>query len=145
MSTINTVLQNKSESNGHLNDEPLGQKTNAIRWLQKQVMRKSAALPRDFSSKEEWETFRRRMRGDLPGVIGIPEFPPLEDSHVRACLDVGEDTVLERVDVYLLVTVGLSSVWCSCGWWMGAVKYHWSRDSLRLSVRRQRGGGDYRR
>jgi hypothetical protein len=101
MSTINTVLQNKSESNGHLNDEPLGQKTNAIRWLQKQVMRKSAALPRDFSSKEEWETFRRRMRGDLPGVIGIPEFLPLEASHVRACLDVGEDTVLERVDVYV--------------------------------------------
>ena len=51
MSTPNTVLQTKS-SNGHLNDEPLGQKTNAIRWLQKQVMRKSAALPRDFSNKE---------------------------------------------------------------------------------------------
>ena len=82
-------------------DEPLGQKTNAIRWLQKQVMRKSAALPRDFSSRDAWETFRSRMREDLPRVIGIPDFPPLGESLVRARLEVGEDAVLERVDVYV--------------------------------------------
>ena len=99
MSTLNTALQTKSVSSGHLNDEPLGQKTNAIRWLQKQVMRKSAALPRDFSTKEIWEAFRAQMRADLPRVIGIPEFSPLGDSLVRACLDVGEDAVVERVDV----------------------------------------------
>ena len=71
MSTLNTVLQTKSDSNGHFNDEPLGQKTNAIRWLQKQVMRKSAALPRDFSTKEAWETFRTRMRRDLPSLTSL--------------------------------------------------------------------------
>ena len=57
MSSINTELQTKSESNGHLSDEPLGQKTNAIRWLQKQVMHKSAALQREFPTQQRWETF----------------------------------------------------------------------------------------
>ena len=99
MSTLNTPLTNQFVPTNHLNDEPLGQKTNAIRWLQKQVVRKAAALPRDFATKEMWEAFRTQMRADLPRVIGIPEFAPLGDSLVRACLDVGEDTVVERVDV----------------------------------------------
>jgi hypothetical protein len=94
MSTLNTDQQTSS-------DEPLGQKTNAIRWMQKQVMGKSAQLPRDFSSREDWEAFRTHMHTELPRVIGVPDFPPLEESRIRARLDVGEDVVLERVDVYV--------------------------------------------
>jgi len=101
MSSINTELQTKSESNGHLSDEPLGQKTNAIRWLQKQVMHKSAALQREFPTQQGWETFRARMRADLRRVIGMPDFAPLGDSLIRATLDVGDDVVLERVDVHV--------------------------------------------
>ena len=54
--------------------EPPGEKTNAIRWLQKKVMAEAVKLPRDFKTKDEWETFRAKIRQDLPGVIGIPCF-----------------------------------------------------------------------
>jgi hypothetical protein len=82
-------------------DEPLGNRTNAIRWLQKQVWSKSQALPRKFSNLEEWEAFRDKIRRELPGVIGIPEFPPLGQSLVRGRVRVGEDVWCERVDVYI--------------------------------------------
>jgi dienelactone hydrolase len=84
-----------------LNSEPPGQKTNAIRWLQKKVMAASLKLPRDFKSREDWEAFRTHLRQELPGVIGIPTFPPLKESTVRARIRVGEDAVCERVDVYV--------------------------------------------
>src|SRR5262245_33928464 len=58
-------------------DELLGQKTNAIRWLQKRVLEKARALPHDFRTRAEWEAFRERMRKELPRVIGMPELPPL--------------------------------------------------------------------
>lgn len=101
MGTFKINTTSEFSANGHNIEEPLGQKTNAIRWLQKQVQRKSAALPREFSNREEWETFRARLREDLPRVIGIPEFPPLRESLVRARIDVGEDITLERVDVHV--------------------------------------------
>ena len=82
-------------------DEPPGQKTNAIRWLQKKVMKKALELPREFGSVEQWEKFRARIRKDLPAVIGVPQFPPLEESYKRAGLRVGDDVVCERVDVYV--------------------------------------------
>jgi dienelactone hydrolase len=81
--------------------EPPGQKTNAIRWLQKKVMAASLKLPRDFKSCEEWESFRSHLRQELPGVIGIPSFPPMQESMVRARIRLGEDAVCERVDVYV--------------------------------------------
>lgn len=81
--------------------EPLGQRTNAIRWLQKQVARKARELPREFHSRQEWEAFRDRMRRELPAVIGVPAFPPLRESHVRARIRVGEDAICERVDVHV--------------------------------------------
>jgi dienelactone hydrolase len=80
-------------------EEPLGQRNNALRWLQKAVVQKAQALPGDFRSLEEWETFRMRMRQELPRVIGLPAFPPPGESLVRARLRVGEDTLCERVDV----------------------------------------------
>ena len=61
-----------------LKDEPPGEKTNAIRWLQKKIMTKAVELPADFKTKEEWERFRSKIRRELPGVIGIPEFPKLK-------------------------------------------------------------------
>jgi len=81
--------------------EPPGEKTNAIRWLQKKVMVEALKLPRDFKTKEEWEAFRARMRKELPLVIGVPCFPPLRESTLRARIKVGRDVVCERVDVYV--------------------------------------------
>ncbi|MCC7261407.1 MAG: hypothetical protein IT369_02685, partial [Candidatus Latescibacteria bacterium] len=79
--------------------EPIGLKTNAVRWLQKQVMAQSLTLPRHFATREAWEGFRARLRAELPGVIGLPVFPPLGESLVRARLQVGEHAWCERVDV----------------------------------------------
>lgn len=79
--------------------EPIGLKTNAVRWLQKQVMQQSLTLPRQFTTREAWEDFRSRIRAELPGVIGLPAFPPLGQSLVRARLQVGEHAWCERVDV----------------------------------------------
>lgn len=81
--------------------EPPGQRTNAIRWLQKKVMRQALGLPRQFPTREAWETYRDRVRTELPQVIGIPEFPPLQESYVRGRVRVGSDVVCERVDVYI--------------------------------------------
>ena len=82
-------------------DEPPGQKTNAVRWLQKQVMQQARRLPRDFTGLTDWEAFRARIRRELPAVIGIPTFPPMSESCIRGRVRVGEDVLCERVDVYV--------------------------------------------
>ena len=71
-----TVSENGLPNQRAKDGEPLGQKTNAIRWLQKQVMRKAGELPTEFHSQVDWEMFRDRVRSELPATIGIPEFPP---------------------------------------------------------------------
>jgi dienelactone hydrolase len=81
--------------------EPLGQKTNVIRWLQKKIVEKALELPRDFKTVQEWELFRNRIREELPKVIGVPKFPPLRESFIRARVRVGGDVLCERVDVYV--------------------------------------------
>jgi dienelactone hydrolase len=82
-------------------NEPPGQRTNAIRWLQKKVIQQSSKLPRDFKTTAEWEHFRTWVRQELPEIIGIPRFPPLQPSTVRARISVGRDVLVERVDVYV--------------------------------------------
>ena len=96
-----TLSENGAQDPGRTTGEPLGQKTNSIRWLQKKVMRKARELPTDFHSLADWEQFRDRVRTVLPATIGIPELPPLRASLVRARIQVGPDTVCERVDVYV--------------------------------------------
>ncbi len=96
-----TLSDNGSLGSVLADREPLGQKTNAIRWLQKQVMRKARELPTDFHSQADWESYRDRIRSELPAVIGIPEFPPLRESLIRAHIQVGADIICERVDVYV--------------------------------------------
>jgi hypothetical protein len=81
--------------------EPPGQKTSSIRWLQKKVMARALALPRSFATRAEWESFRARMRRDLPPRIGIPAFPALKPSLLRGCVAVGDDVECERLDVYV--------------------------------------------
>jgi hypothetical protein len=82
-------------------DEPPGQKTNAVRWLQKKIMRQALQLPHDFATRQAWETWRDAMRSELRATIGVPEFPPLQESFCRGRVRVGEDVVCERVDVYV--------------------------------------------
>ena len=107
MTTFETAIQkpalsdNGSQDPNREDGEPLGQKTNAIRWLQKKVMRKARELPTDFHSQVDWEMFRDRIRSELPATIGIPEFPPLRESLVRARIQVGAETICERVDIYV--------------------------------------------
>ncbi len=96
-----TLSENGSLDSGREDGEPLGQKTNSIRWLQKQVMRKAGELPTDFSSQADWELFRDRIRGELPATIGIPEFPALRESLVRGRIQVGAESICERVDIYV--------------------------------------------
>lgn len=79
--------------------EPPGQRNNALRWMQKRVLERARQLPRDFHSLSGWEAFRAHLRAELPRVIGIPAFPPLEESHCRGRIRVGEDVTCERVDV----------------------------------------------
>ncbi len=88
-------------------NEPPGEKTNAIRWLQKKVMAEALRLPRDFSSRAQWEAFRDGIRRDLPGVIGIPQFPALGASTLRASIQVGEETRCERIDIYVDENYGI--------------------------------------
>jgi dienelactone hydrolase len=85
----------------YLKGEPPGERSNAVRWLQKKVMEKSLQLPRDFESREQWETFRAAIRKRLPEVIGIPQFPSLQESELRGRIRVGDDVVCERVDVFV--------------------------------------------
>jgi len=82
-------------------NEPPGERTNSIRWMQKKVMAEAVKLPRDFKSKEDWEIFRDKLRKELPGVIGIPVFPPLQPSTTRARIQIGQDVICERIDVYV--------------------------------------------
>ena len=79
--------------------EPPGQRTSSVRWLQKKVVERSLALPRDFQTRADWEAFRDHIRRELPRVIGIPQFPPLQACALRARIRVGHDAVCERVDV----------------------------------------------
>jgi dienelactone hydrolase len=81
--------------------EPPGQRTSAVRWLQKKVMARARALPQRFSTLKEWEAFKGRLRAELPGRIGIPTFPALEPGVVRARVRVGEDVQCERVDIFV--------------------------------------------
>jgi hypothetical protein len=81
--------------------EPPGERTNAIRWLQKKVMARALSLPRSFAGKSEWELFKARMRAELPKRIGIPTFPALEPSVVRGRVRLGEDLEVERLDIYV--------------------------------------------
>ena len=80
---------------------PPGLRTNAVQWLQRQVMAAARELPRRFDTVAAWERFRSELRRRLPAVIGRPQFPPLQESVTRARVRVGNDVICERVDVYL--------------------------------------------
>jgi hypothetical protein len=85
----------------YFSGEPPGQKTSAIRWLQKKVMAKALGLPRDFTSRPEWEAFKARLRAELPPRIGVPAFPAQRESVLRGRVRLGDDLVCERLDVYV--------------------------------------------
>lgn len=81
--------------------EPAGLTSSAVRWLQMQVQEKAARLPREFTTRAAWETYRDRIRRDLPERIGLPAFPPLGESRNRARFSAGEGVVCERVDIFV--------------------------------------------
>lgn len=81
--------------------ETLGERANAIRWLQRMVQQQVQRLPMNFPTRGEWEAYRAGLRKELPGLIGIPQFPPLRESFTRGCVQVGDDAFCERVDVYV--------------------------------------------
>jgi dienelactone hydrolase len=85
----------------YFSGEPPGERTNAVRWLQKKVMTQALKLPRTFASRKAWEEFRSKIRRDLPPTIGLPTFPPLGKSVLRARVRVGQDLVCERVDIFV--------------------------------------------
>jgi len=87
--------------NEYYKNLPYGIRTNGIQWLQKQVAKKAALLPFDFSTKEEWESFKSMMRKKIPSVCGLPVFPALRDSFIRGRSRVDENVIVERVDIYV--------------------------------------------
>ena len=64
---------------------------NGARSLQRDTV--IFALPRRFGSKEQWERFKKKIRRELPEVIGIPRFPAMKESQPRGRIRVGEDVV----------------------------------------------------
>jgi dienelactone hydrolase len=94
-------MNTNKDLSSYLTGEPPGQRSNAVRWLQKKIMERSLSLPRHFETREEWESFRDKIREDLPKVIGVPRFPALKKSYVRGRIRVGDDVICERVDVYV--------------------------------------------
>ena len=82
-------------------DQPPGLRTDAVHWLQKLIGAKAARLPRDFKTRDAWETFRDGLRRELPRAIGLPTFPDLKASFIRGRFRIGPDAVCERVDVYV--------------------------------------------
>lgn len=88
---------------------PPGARTNSIYWLQKKIMKKALKIPRAFNSKGEWEEFRKNIRENLPSIIGLPKFPELKESAVRARIRLGEDVLCERVDIYVDEDYGIPS------------------------------------
>lgn len=93
----------EKDLSSYFTGEPPGQRTNAVRWLQKQVMEKARALPRSFVTLAEWEAFKARLRRDLPRRIGIPSFAPFDPARcvVRARVRIGDDLACERVDIHV--------------------------------------------
>ncbi len=89
--------------------EPPGERTNAIRWLQKKVMARALSLPRAFATRERWESFKAKLRDELPRRIGVPSFPPLGPSAIRGRVLVGEDVLCERLDVHVDEDYGIPS------------------------------------
>lgn len=85
----------------YFGDVPPGVKHQAIIWLQKQCMEMAKQLPAEFHSLEEWEAFRDKVRRELPDLIGIPKFPPMKQSLIRARFQIGEDVLGELVDIYV--------------------------------------------
>ncbi len=81
--------------------EPLGQRTNAIRWIQKLIENKAAQLPTAFETRSDWEQMRNHIRAELPRVIGVPRFGPMGPARVRGGAQVGEDVNCLRVDIHL--------------------------------------------
>lgn len=130
--------------------EPLGQRTNSIRWLQKKILKKASLLPHEFTTRAEWETFRAKLRAELPTVIGVPELPPLKESLVRGRVQVGDDVLCERVDVYAdedyAIPVFVFSPLQARGrmpglvWNPGWPQDKWDKSCLQLGVRLARQG-----
>lgn len=85
----------------HLIGTPPGTRNSAVHWFQKQVARQSLKLRRDFPSLDEWQEFKHTTRSSLLKTIGLPQFPLLKNSPVRARIRLGDDVLLERTDVYV--------------------------------------------
>lgn len=81
--------------------EPVGQRCNGLRWLQKKVIEQARTLPREFSTLADWETFRQTIRRNLPAEIGLPTLPELRPSTIRGATTVGGDVICERTDIYV--------------------------------------------
>jgi len=89
------------DMNAYYREPPYGLRTNGMQWLQRQVAKKAATLPFDFSTIVQWETFKGEMRRKLPAVCGLPAFPEMKESFIRGRSRVDEDVLVERVDIYV--------------------------------------------
>ena len=67
-----------------------------LRYLQKRVAERCAALPVRFDSLEEWQVYRHRLIDALREKLPVWE---LDDSYAAkrtACADLGDDLTMER-------------------------------------------------
>ena len=88
----------KIQANGGLTGElaayyaadqtPPGLRTNAVQWLQRQVMAAARELPRRFDTVAAWERFRSEFLSGNPGFGGTSKQETLRGMY-RACGDQG--------------------------------------------------------
>lgn len=72
----------------------------ALRHLQKKVTEKCSQLPSEFSSLEAWESFRVQLIQGLKEKLPLWDTGTPRESVRTAELDLGQDLVLEAVDVH---------------------------------------------
>ena len=74
-------------------------KYSSLKYIQKKVTERCKALPQHFATLEEWKTYKSNLVPKLKEILPVWEptevFPDLK----KAKIDLGEDLVLEAVDV----------------------------------------------
>lgn len=70
-----------------------------LRYLQKRVAKRCAALPDRFDSLDEWQRYRARLVDVLREKLPVWELNDSCASRLTACADLGDDLRMEAVDV----------------------------------------------
>ena len=71
----------------------------SIKYLQRLVAQKCASLPSKFVTLEQWERFKADLVPSLKRILPVAEPARIQPDAVTARLNLGDDAVLEEIDV----------------------------------------------